>query len=239
RGNRKARLAAWKLDPAVPQATEAVKLLDSMDRLLDHLNASDYRVTARAVTARAITDDRDNLIVNNLTLPMLRQQRPGKDGHTLCITDFINPDGSDIVTLFAVTAPEITLDNADDYTSLLLQSVCHRLAEAATERLHRDLSGFTDSHTGIRPAVGYPMLPDQSLVHELDRQLHYGQLGISITEHGALHPSATTTGLIIYSPDARYFDVGPIDREQLADYADRRGQSPESTRPYLEHHTRR
>lgn len=237
--NRKALLAAWKLDPAVPQASEAVRLLDSMDRLLDRLEASDYRVTARAVTSVATADSNDNLTVNGQTFPMLRQQHTGKDGHTLCVTDFINPDGSDIVTLFAVTAPEITLDKADDYTSLLLQSVCHRLAEAATERLHRDLSGLTDRHTGIRPAIGYPMLPDQSLVHELDRQLHYDQLGILVTEHGALHPSATTTGLIIYSPDARYFEVGTIDQQQLADYAGRRGRSPESTRPYLEHQTRR
>ncbi len=236
--NRKALLAAWKLDPALPQAPEAVKLLDSMERLLVKLGDSGYLVRARAVTVSAVTDG-DDLIAGGRRLPMLRQQRAGNDGHTLCITDFINPDGSDYVTLFAVTAPEVRSEETDDYNHLLLQSVSHRLAEAATERLHRDLSGCTDRHTGIRPAVGYPMLPDQSLVHDLDKILDYSRLGISVTEHGALHPSATTTGLIIHNPSARYFEVGEIDRQQLADYAARRGRTVADIEPYLTHQTRR
>lgn len=236
--NRKALLAAWKLDPALPQAPEAVRLLDAMEHMLDDLEEHGYHVSARAITA-CTTIDGDDLIVNGERLPMLRQQHAGKDGHTLCITDFINPDGNDAVTLFAVTAPEIRTDANDDYSRLLFQSISHRLAEAATELLHRDMSGHPDRHTGIRPAVGYPMLPDQSLVHRLDDFLDYRQLGITVTEHGALHPSATTTGLIIYTPAARYFDIEDIDDTQIADYARRRNMSPDELQPYLAHHIRR
>ncbi|MDE6154133.1 MAG: methionine synthase [Muribaculaceae bacterium] len=231
--NRKALLAAWKLDPALPQAPEAVKLLDSMEHLLDELERSDYRLLARAVTMPARPDG-DDILLGDIIVPVLRQQHPGPDGHTLSVTDFINPDGTDVVTLFAVTAPEILCeDGVDEYRSLLLQSVTHRLAEAATELLHRTLSRRDDGHTGIRPAVGYSMLPDQSLVHLLDDVLDYESMGIAVTEHGALSPSATTTGMIIYAPSARYFEVGRIDSEQLADYAGRRGMAVDMIRPYL------
>ena len=77
------------------------------------------------------------------------------------------------------------------------------------------------------------MLPDQSIVQLLDRVLKYNELDITITEHGALHPSASTTGLMIFSPSARYFEVGRIDESQLDDYARRREMSPDVMRPYL------
>jgi len=230
--NRKALLAAWKLDPALPQAPEAVKLLASMDVLLDKLEADGYHVLARAVTMAANADG-DNIVLDDMELPVLRQQRPGVDGFTMSVADFVNPDGTDVITLFAVTAPETGGDCNDDYMNLLVQSVSHRLAEAATEKLHRDLSGRVDSHIGIRPAVGYSMLPDQSVVHLLDKQLKYEEIGIAVTEHGALYPSATTTGMMIYSPSARYFEIGRIDEEQLADYAARRGMAVDGIRQYL------
>lgn len=231
--NRKALLAAWKLDPALPQAPEAVKLLASTDALLDRLENDGYRVVARAVTLPAHSDG-DDIVTPRLTLPTLRQQHAGPNGHTLAVADFISPADGDIVTLFAVTSPAMDVsDPADDYTSLLAQSVAHRLAEAATELLHRRLAGDTDGHTGIRPAAGYPMLPDQSIVHALDKVLNYNELGIEVTEHGALRPSATTTGLMIFSPSARYFEVGRIDKPQLDDYARRRGMTPDEMRPYL------
>ena len=77
------------------------------------------------------------------------------------------------------------------------------------------------------------MMPDQSLVFELDKLLKYKELDIKLTEHGALHPSATTTGIVIYNPSARYFDVGPIDETQLEDYAARRGSDLQTMRGFL------
>lgn len=230
--NVKALLAAWKLDPALPQAPEAIRLTAEMERMLDRLDREGYAVKARVITRRA-TVDGDDLFVGDLMIPMLRTQHLSQEGTTLSIVDFVNPDGSDVVSLFAVTAPVVEGLTDNDFESLLADSVSHRLVEAATELLHREMSRGSDRHVGIRPAVGYPMLPDQSLVRVLDRELHYGTLGVGVTENGALSPSATTTGLIIYSPAAKYFDIGIIDDEQLADYASRRGMSPGDMGKYL------
>ncbi|MDE6085296.1 MAG: methionine synthase [Muribaculaceae bacterium] len=229
--NRKALLAAWNLDPATPEHPEAKKLLDDADAMINYLEASGYRIKARAITLPAKVDNRDTLIVKDLTIPLLRQQKEMPDGTTLCISDFINPDGSDIVTLFTVTAPPDVPDTKNEYEKLLLDSLLHRLAEAGTELLHRQLSG--GEKIGIRPAVGYPMLPDQSLMNILDKELKYGELNIDLTENGALHPSATTSGLIIYNPAARYFEIGKIGNDQLEDYSARRGIPAESLRPFL------
>lgn len=233
--NTKALLFAWKLDPALPQAPEARKLIESMNRLLDRLEAAGYRVRARTVTEVANVDlATDTLSLGVCRLPMLRSQVPDKNGNTLSVVDFINPDGSDVMTAFTVTAPEIDSNSDDEFDRLLGQSVSHRLVEAATELLHRTLSTPDASDKiGVRPAVGYAMMPDQSLVFELDKLLKYGELNIALTEHGALHPSATTTGLIIYNPAARYFEVGHIDETQLNDYAARRGTDVESMRGFL------
>ncbi|MCM1450264.1 MAG: methionine synthase [Clostridiales bacterium] len=235
--NIKAFLAAWKLDPALTQAPEAIKLVTDMNNMLDRLDAEGYAVRTRAITSRAIPDG-DNLIAGNITIPMLRTQHESKDGDTLSIVDFVNPDGSDVVTLFAVTAPVIAVggDSDNDYSQLLADSVSHRLAEAATELLHREMSRGGDRHIGIRPAIGYPMLPDQSLVKLLDKQLHYDTLGIEVTENGAMSPSATTTGLIIYSPSAKYFDIGILGTDQLTDYASRRGMDVDMMRKFLTNH---
>ncbi len=234
--NPKALLFAWKLDPALPQAPEARKLLEEMDCLLVRLQNDGYRVFARAVTAVAAVDkDRDVLAVSDCRLPMLRTQQLDKSGHSISVTDFVNPEGIDRLTAFVVSAPDISADSSDEFERLLGQSVSHRLVEAATELLHRVMSGGEPSadKLGIRPAVGYSMLPDQSLVFELDKILNYESLGVTVTEHGALHPSATTTGLIIYNPAARYFDVGAIDEDQLRCYAANRGLDLDTAKVFL------
>ena len=99
--------------------------------------------------------------------------------------------------------------NGDEYMALLYQSLADRLAEASTEILYRkvrkSLWGFEAK--GIRPAIGFPSLPDQRLVFLADNVLNYAELGISLTENGALYPTASTTGYIISHPKARYFIV--------------------------------
>lgn len=226
--NWKAFAAAWKLDPPNLSSPEATKLIDEANSMLDALQRDNYRVTARAIT-RLASVACDHLILGSLSIPMLRQQSLTPGGYTLSQLDFVNPDGSDPVTLFAVTAPAV--EQFDLYDSLLAESLTHRLAEAATELLHARLSG--GERVGVRPAVGYPMMPDQSLVHLLDSALHYNQLDIKVTENGALSPSATTTGLIFFNPEARYFDIGKIDREQLQWYATSRGSDIDSISRFL------
>ena len=86
---------------------------------------------------------------------------------------------------------------------------------------------------GIRPAVGYPSLPDQSVNFLLDKLLHMGQIGISLTENGAMYPHATVCGLMFAHPAARYFAVGKIGKDQLEDYAKRRGMAVEKVSRFL------
>lgn len=142
---------------------------------------------------------------------------------------------------------------------LLMQTVKDRLAEAAAEVLHLQVrrqlwgyapdepapvpghSGFEDHlrtlhlehFQGIRPAVGYPSLPDQSFIFDLARLLPFDELGIRLTENGMMQPHASTCGLMFAHPAARYFAVGPVGDDQLADYACRRGCSAEELRKFL------
>jgi hypothetical protein len=86
---------------------------------------------------------------------------------------------------------------------------------------------------GIRPAVGYPSLPDTSLNFVLDELIDMKQIGIRLTESGAMKPHASVSGLMMACPKAHYFSVGRIDEEQLVDYARRRGLPIELARRFL------
>jgi len=145
---------------------------------------------------------------------------------------------------FSPLAPTV-----DDYRRLLLQTVSDRLAEAAAELLHlqvrRRIWGYApnevlsmeDLHAerfqGIRPAVGYPSLPDVSLNFLLEDLVHFSSIGIRLTEHAMMQPHASVSGLMISLPQAHYFSVGQISETQFLDYALRRGLSAEELRPYL------
>ena len=138
---------------------------------------------------------------------------------------------------------------ADSYRSLLVQSLAHRLAEAASEWLHakvrRELWGYAPAedlsvkelfqarYSGIRPAVGYPSLPDQKLTFVLDGLLGLKEIGVSLTSNGAMEPSATVCGLYIAHPEASYFMLGRIAADQIADYASRRSLTPDEVRTLL------
>lgn len=156
------------------------------------------------------------------------------------------------IGLFATTVRPLQGDaetDSDNYHALLLQTLSDRLAEAAAERLHQEvrtlLWGYAPSERltmlqlhneqfqGIRPAVGYPSLPDISLNFLLQPLLQFSLIGISLTEHAMMTPHASVSGLMLAHPKARYFDVGTISPEQLADYARRRGLAPEALCPYL------
>lgn len=172
---------------------------------------------------------------NQIELATPRQRAVDKDERQECLalSDFIAPANdngkpSDWIGLFAVTTGTELEDMAqamrrdgDEYRSLLYQTLAHRLAEAATEYLHllarTTIWGYSNEtpaeclkdldYEGIRPAIGYPSLPDQKLVFTADRILDYSSQGITLTENGAMHPSASTTGLIIAHPSSRYFII--------------------------------
>ena len=103
---------------------------------------------------------------------------------------------------------------------------------APNERLAMDdlLAG---RYQGIRPAVGYPSLPDQSINFILDSLLDMQRIGIRLTENGAMHPHSSVSGLMLAHPASRYFSVGRIGWDQLQDYARRRGLPIDMMRKYL------
>jgi len=179
--------------------------------------------------------------------PMLRQQRAATpDRPLLSLADFVAPAGSgvaDFVGAFAVTAGIGAEELAaryerdhDDYQAILVKALADRLAEACAEWLHLrarrewgyardeqlsldDLIG--ERYRGIRPAFGYPACPDHSEKRTLFDLLDAPGIGITLSESCAMLPAASVSGLYFAHPEARYFTVGRIGRDQLADYAAR------------------
>jgi len=162
----------------------------------------------------------------------------------------LSPDSSKL-GLFATSA-DIGLEtdfDADPYQKMMAQLLADRLAEAAAERMHEQVRkeywGYAkdeqlsipemlvEKFQGIRPAVGYPSLPDTSLNFVLDDLIDMKQIGIRLTESGAMKPHASVSGLMMAHPKARYFSIGKIGEDQLCDYARRRGLPVEVCRKFL------
>jgi 5-methyltetrahydrofolate--homocysteine methyltransferase len=188
-----------------------------------------------------------------LTLNFLRQQKGKPEGQPHeCLADYVAPRESgvrDYFGAFAVTAGIgieehlLRFERAhDDYSSIMLKALADRLAEAAAEHFHervrRELWGFAPAETltnaqlvreeyrGIRPAPGYPACPDHTEKAKLWELLEpAGNAGIRLTESFAMYPTAAVSGWYIAHPAARYFALGKIDRDQVADYARRKGMT--------------
>lgn len=192
-------------------------------------------------------------------IPCLRQQQG--ESPFLCLSDFISPQNISLTShllpltsklgIFATSVShglETDFDT-DPYQKMMAQLLADRLAEAAAERMHeqvrKDIWGYAkDEHLtipemlvekfqGIRPAVGYPSLPDTSLNFVLDELIDMKQIGIRLTESGAMKPHASVSGLMMAHPQARYFNLGKIGEDQLQDYARRRGLPVEVCRKFL------
>lgn len=237
---------AWQ----VKEQAEKDRLREEALRLLGELEGR-YHAYGLFELFEANADD-DDIIVNGKRFPLLRQQQ-GKPPY-LCLSDFVLPlsrGESDKIGLFATTV-DIGLEtdfDGDDYQKMLVQLLADRLAEAAAERMHeqvrKDFWGYAkDEHLsipdmlvekfqGIRPAVGYPSLPDASLNFILDDLLDMKQIGIRLTESGAMKPHASVSGMMLAHPKARYFSIGKIGEDQLGDYARRRGLPIEVCRKFL------
>ena len=184
--------------------------------------------------------------------PCLRQQFAKGGGRpNLCLADFVAPACSgvpDYAGAFVVTAGEGVAElcadfeaRGDDYHSILLKALTDRLAEAFAERMHervrKEFWGYAprealtnrqligEEYGGIRPAPGYPACPDHSRKWTLFELLGAESIGVSLTESCAMFPAASVSGLYIGHPDAFYFGVGRIGRDQLADYAGRSGMT--------------
>ncbi len=182
----------------------------------------------------------------HVRLPFLRQQiRKSRDRANYCLADFIDPDG-DWIGGFAVgihgIEPHLERFRAghDDYSDILLKALADRFAEAFAERLHQHvrttLWGYApgeqltnealirEEYRGIRPAPGYPACPDHSLKPILFELLDAtAKTGITLTESYAMLPTAAVSGFYFGHPQAEYFGVARIGRDQVEDYAARRG----------------
>jgi len=195
------------------------------------------------------------------SLHFLRQQKQTrKDRANFCLADFIAPKESkveDYIGTFALTAG-IGIDKkieefeskGDDYSSILLKALADRLAEAFAETIHEmvrlELWGYVPSESltnddlisekyqGIRPAPGYPACPDHTEKATLWELLKPDEtIGLNITENFAMYPTAAVSGWYFSHPDSQYFGVGKINKEQVEDYAKRKGMSVSEVERWL------
>ena len=197
------------------------------------------------------------------TLFTLRQQiarDPGRDRAHTALADFIAPKETglaDYVGGFAVTAglgeEEAIAKHVkptDDYSRIILKALCDRLAEAFAERLHarvrREFWGYAkdeklsnddlilEKYRGIRPAPGYPAQPDHTEKATIWKLMDvYAKAGIELTESYAMWPGAAVSGFYFAHPDSHYFGVGKVERDQVEDYAARKGWTVEETERWL------
>jgi len=191
-------------------------------------------------------------------LVCLRQQSD-KASANLCLADYVAPADSGIedwAGLFAVTTghgieeAKKKLPDNDDYAGILLQALADRLAEALAEALHakvrREIWGYAsdedlsnaelikEKYRGIRPAPGYPACPDHSEKRKLFELLDApGNAGLELTESFAMHPAAAVSGYYFAHPESKYFVVGKLGRDQVEDYAKRKGISLEQAEKFL------
>jgi 5-methyltetrahydrofolate--homocysteine methyltransferase len=177
----------------------------------------------------------------------MQTERPVVDGvrrPNRCLADFVAPRGvrDDYVGLFAVTAgvgvdkkERQFLADHDDYSAIMLKALADRLAEAFAERLHQrvrtDLWGYApdealgneeliaEKYRGIRPAPGYPACPDHTIKRALFEALQAREIGMDLTESLAMTPAASVSGFYLAHPEATYFNVGRIARDQLDAFA--------------------
>jgi 5-methyltetrahydrofolate--homocysteine methyltransferase len=193
------------------------------------------------------------------TLHTLRQQMPREMGRAnIALADLIAPKGTpDFIGGFAVTAglgeePHIKAFEAahDDYSAILLRALADRLAEAFAERLHervrKEFWGYApdenlpndqliaETYRGIRPAPGYPAQPDHTEKGTLFKLLDAeARAGIKLTESFAMWPGSSVSGLYFSHPESRYFGIGKIERDQIEDYAARKGWTVEEAERWL------
>lgn len=235
------------------KAAEAMQLFKEANRMLDQLDR-DYEVKTFFKLCIANSNG-DNLILNGINFPLLRQQAKKREsGPFLCLSDFVRPLSSGIPDTIGAFAASIDADmealyEKDPYKHLLVQTLSDRLAEAATEKMHEYVRkvawGYAkdenltipdllvENYQGIRPAIGYPSLPDQSINFLLNELLDMSKIGISLTENGAMYPHSSVCGLMFAHPASEYFSVGKIGEDQLEDYSRRRNKTTEEMRKFL------
>jgi 5-methyltetrahydrofolate--homocysteine methyltransferase len=253
---------AWELKGRFPAILDhprygpaAQELYEQATSLLDEIEGAGL-LRARGVYGfwPAHAEDDDVVLESGVRFPMLRQQVDhGDERPNLSLADFVAPRG-DHVGAFAVTAgigadelaARYEAEN-DDYRAIIVKALADRLAEAFAEHLHdvvrrswyergpalANADLIEERYRGIRPAYGYPACPDHTEKGKLFDLLGARSLGIELTESFAMLPAASVSGVYFAHPDSRYFTVGKVGRDQVADYSARKGMTVEEIERWL------
>lgn len=242
------------------RAAEGLQLYKDASALLDQLVFDKAQYINAVFGVFDAYSDNECIFINDVCFPMLRQQKKNDKGEYLSLCDFVAPKSfgkKDYVAGFTVTAgvgADALMNEyeqqGEEYKILLLKSVLDRLAEATTEWLHAKIRReywafapeenisvndmFTLKYQGIRPAVGYPSIPDQSINFLLNHDLlQSDEIGVELTENGVMLPNASVSGIIISHPKSKYFNIGNILDDQLEAYVERRGEDADLIRKFL------
>jgi 5-methyltetrahydrofolate--homocysteine methyltransferase len=244
---------AWELKgkfPAILEQPAARELYDDALALLDRV---DLRPRGVYGFWPARSDGDDVVLDTGTRFCFLRQQSAYGDSRpNRCLADYISPNG-DHIGAFAVTvhgadelAAEFERDH-DDYSAIMVKALADRLAEAFAEYLHRrarvewyapderltNEELIAEKFRGIRPAFGYPACPDHTEKQKLFALLDAERVGLELTEAYAMRPGAAVSGIYLAHPRARYFSVGRIGRDQVADYALRKAMTVDEAERWL------
>ena len=245
---------AWELKGKFPailespsQGAAARELFSHAEELLDEIQTKAWLRAKGVYGFWPAHSEGDDLVLDiGVRFPMLRQQVDhGDEKPYYSLADFVAPE-SDHIGAFAVTAglgvdelaARFTAEH-DDYHAIMVKALADRLAEAFAEYLHEvvrrawyetgprhsreDLIG--EKYRGIRPAFGYPACPDHTEKRTLFDLLDAPSIGMELTESFAMLPTAAVSGLYFAHPDSRYFMVGKVGRDQIDDYARRKGMA--------------
>jgi len=245
------------------KSEEAKKLFNDAQKMLEeiirkqwlHANAVFGIFPARV---KNVDDIEVNYLNQTYTFHTLRQQTKKPEGHyNIALADFIHPHKIDYIGAFAVTAgigqEEIVKHfekKHDDYKAIMIKVLADRLAEALAEYLHLQVrkrywgyspdEHFTndeliqEKYRGIRPAPGYPAQPDHTEKETIWQILQVEKnANIHLTENMAMYPTASVSGLYFAHPQAHYFSIGKINKDQVEDYAQRKGKSIEEMERWL------
>jgi 5-methyltetrahydrofolate--homocysteine methyltransferase len=245
-------------DPVVGESASA--LWKDAQAMLDRIIAEHWLTPKGAVGLWRCRREGDDVLVlagnDETRVPFLRQQVKKREGRpNMCLADFIDPGDEDWIGGFAVgihgLEPHLERFKAenDDYSDILVKALADRLAEAFAERLHQHVRDsiwgyegekhqtnqdlIRENYTGIRPAPGYPACPDHSLKPILLNMLGGEPAGVTLTESFAMWPTSAVSGFYFAHRDSDYFGVARIGRDQLEEYAGRRGISLEQAERWL------
>jgi 5-methyltetrahydrofolate--homocysteine methyltransferase len=242
---------------------EAKKLFDDANRMLDEIvSTKSLQANGVVAFYQAVNVGDDVELLRDgkplATFHFLRQQnKKAQNLPNFCLADFVSPEkGKDHFGMFAVTAGlgleslvEKHKANLDDYSEIMAKALADRLAEAFAECLHekvrKELWGYaknellsseqliSEEYNGIRPAPGYPACPDHTEKKLLFELLEAEKVGITLTESYAMFPGAAVSGFYFANKESKYFGLGKIEKDQVKDYASRKGMTVAEVEKWL------